>query len=115
MYLAHCATQPTIAPFSPVKHGAVQAASERGAVVWLQPHTASCIPPNFFHATPQVGFHKTKNGQDWVWVYGEAPGDLPYIELVRKNDRERKLRKGEETSYVRHADIYHITGGAYKE
>lgn len=45
-----------------------------------------------------------------MWVYGEAPGDLPYIELVRKNDRERKLRKGEETSYVRHPDIYHMPG-----
>lgn len=43
----------------------------------------------------QVGFHKTKNGEDWVWVCGEGPGDLPYSELVKKNDRERKLRKGE--------------------
>lgn len=30
-----------------------------------------------------------------MWVYGEGPGDLPYGDLVKKNDRERKLRKGE--------------------
>lgn len=32
--------------------------------------------------------------QPWVWVMGEAPGDLPYEELVKKCEQE-ELKKQE--------------------
>lgn len=37
----------------------------------------------------QIGFHTAKDGKEWVWVLGEAEGDLPYEDLVRKNNRKK--------------------------
>jgi SH2 domain-containing protein 4A len=37
----------------------------------------------------KIGFHTAKDGKEWVWVLGEAEGDLPYEDLVRKNNRKK--------------------------
>ena len=58
--------------------------------------------------------------EPWVWVMGEAPGDLPYEEMVKKREQEElekqrrqeveDRRKAEELAMIESQGVlYHIT------
>lgn len=45
----------------------------------------------------QIGFHMGKDGNPWVWVFGDYLGDPSYDELIAKRESEERTKEQEST------------------